>query len=331
MPLTPTKQLLDEAIRGNYAVGAYNVNNMEQVQAIMQAAKETNSPVILQASRGALKYTNMVYIKHLVEAAIEDNPAIPIALNLDHGNSLEICKTAISLGFTSVMMDGSLKEDGKTPTTFEENVNITREVVKYAHQLGITVEGELGSFGGFEDGHGSGKMALTDPDEAVKFIKETGVDALALSFGTSHGLSKFKGNPELKFEILEKVSEAFPYISLVMHGSSSILPEFISLINSYGGNLKGAAGVPISEIQKAIKKGIRKINIDSDGRLAMTGTIRKYFHDHPGVTDPRDYLGAARNSIYEVYKSKMIDFGTAGHAQDYKPMTIKDMKEKIKK
>jgi len=267
MPLVPMKQMLDEAIKGDYGVGAYNVNNMEQIQGIMRAASETRSPVIIQASRGALKYTNMAYIKYLAAAAVEDNPGIPIVLHLDHGNSLETCKEAIELGFTSVMIDGSLREDSKTPTTFKENVKVTREVVDYAHEFGVSVEGELGTLGGIEDGVGSGKVMLTDPEEAVKFIKLTGVDALALAIGTSHGAYKFKVKPTLDMDIINKVVEKIPGVPLVMHGSSSVPQELIEIINKYGGKLEKTMGVPMKSIKEAIKRGIRKINVDTDGRL----------------------------------------------------------------
>ncbi len=327
MPLVPMKQILDEAIKGNYGVGAYNVNNMEQIQGIMRAAKETGSPLIIQASRGALKYTNMVYIKHMAAAAVEDNPGIPIALHLDHGNSLETCKEAISLGFTSVMIDGSLKEDSKTPTTFEENVEVTKKVVDYAHRFGVTVEGELGTLGGIEDGVGSGKVKLTDPEEAVKFIKATGVDALALAIGTSHGAYKFKAEPKLALDIVSEVSSKLGNFPLVMHGSSSVPQNLIEVINRYGGKLEKTMGVPMPSIQEAIKRGIRKINVDTDGRLAMTGAVRKVLSEKPDVFDPRKYFGAAREAVYGVIKGKMIDFGTAGHASDYKPMSLEDMKK----
>lgn len=326
MPLVPMKQMLDEAIKGNYGVGAYNVNNMEQIQGIMRAASETRSPVIIQASRGALKYTNMAYIKYLAAAAAEDNPDIPIVLHLDHGNSLETCKEAIELGFTSVMIDGSLREDSKTPTTFKENVEVTREVVDYAHEFGVSVEGELGTLGGIEDGVGSGKVMLTDPEEAVKFIKLTGVDALALAIGTSHGAYKFKVKPTLDMDIINKVVEKIPGVPLVMHGSSSVPQELIEIINKYGGRLEKTMGVPMESIKEAIKRGIRKINVDTDGRLAMTGAIRKYLGENPDAFDPRTYFGAAREAVYQIVKGKMIDFGTTGHAGDYKPMTLEEMK-----
>jgi fructose-bisphosphate aldolase class II len=319
------KQILDEAIKGGYGVGAYNVNNMEQIQGIMQAASETLSPVIIQASRGALKYTKMLYLKYLMVAAAEDNPNLPIAIHLDHGNNFETCKQAIALGFTSVMIDGSLKEDSKTPTTFQENVEITSEVVEYAHKFGVTVEGELGTLGGIEDGVGSGKLKLTDPDEAEKFVKLTGVDALALAIGTSHGAYKFKEAPILAIDIISEVKKRLPEVPLVMHGSSSVPVHLIDIINQYGGNIKHAMGVPISSIQEAIKRGVKKINVDTDGRLAITGAIRKFLAEHPDVIDPREYFGEARKAVYETVKSKMIDFGSANHANDYEPLTLADM------
>ncbi len=326
MALVVMKQILDEATKSNYGVGAFNVNNMEQIQGIMKAAKEVQSPVIVQASRGALKYTSMYYIKHMVAAAVEDNPDIPIALHLDHGNSLQTCKEAIALGFTSVMIDGSLKEDSKTPTTFDENVAITKAVVEYAHRFGVTVEGELGTLGGIEDGVGSGVVKLTDPDEAVRFIKITGVDALALAIGTSHGAYKFKASPVLAMDIISAVKAKSPATPLVMHGSSSVPPALIDIINEYGGKLEHTMGVPISSIQQAIKLGVKKINVDTDGRLAMTGAIRKFFAEHPSEFDPRTYFGAAREAVYQVVKGKMIDFGSAGHAQDYVPISLEEAK-----
>ncbi|MCD4669044.1 MAG: ketose-bisphosphate aldolase [Actinomycetia bacterium] len=327
MPLVPMKQILDEAVKGGYGVGAYNVNNMEQIQGIMKAASETRSPVILQASRGAIAYTNMYYIKYMVQAAVEDNPGIPISLHLDHGNSFETCEQAIGLGFTSVMIDGSLKEDSKTPTNFEENVAITKEVVEYAHGFGVSVEGELGTLGGIEDGVGSGKVMLTDPEEAIKFIELTGVDALALAIGTSHGAYKFKAEPKLELDIINSIQEKIPGMPLVMHGSSSVPGDLIDMINQYGGKLEKTMGVPMESIQEAIKRGIRKINIDTDGRLAITGAIRKYLHDNPAAFDPRSYFGEAREAVCRTVKGKMEDLGTTGHAGEYELMTLEDTKK----
>jgi ketose-bisphosphate aldolases len=326
MALVTMKQILDEATKSNYGVGAFNVNNMEQIQGIMNAASQVQSPVIVQASRGALKYTNMFYIKHMVAAAVEVNPDIPIALHLDHGNSLQTCMEAIALGFTSVMIDGSLKEDSKTPTSFDENAEITKAVVEYAHRFGVTVEGELGTLGGIEDGVGSGKVKLTDPDEAVRFIKITGVDALALAIGTSHGAYKFKAQPTLAMDIISAVKAKLPATPLVMHGASSVPAELIDIINEFGGKLEHTMGVPMASIQQAIKLGVKKINVDTDGRLAMTGAIRKFLAEHPSEFDPRSYFGAAREAVYQVVKGKMIDYGSAGHAQDYQPISLEEAK-----
>jgi fructose-bisphosphate aldolase class II len=268
----------------------------------------------------------MIYIKFMAAAAVEESPDIPISLHLDHGNSLETCKQAISLGFTSVMIDGSLSEDGKTPTTFEQNVEVTKSVVEYAHKFGVTVEGELGTLGGIEDGVGSGKVKLTEPNEAVKFVGLTGLDALALAIGTSHGAYKFKAKPTLAMDIVSAVQAKVPGLPLVMHGSSSVPHELIDIINAYGGKLEKTMGVPMESIQQAIKLGVRKINVDTDGRLAMTGATRKFLAENPSEFDPRGYFGAAREAVYQVVKGKMIDFGTAGHAGDYKPMTLEDAK-----
>ena len=327
MPLVPMKQVLDEAMKAGYGVGAYNVNNMEQIQAIMQAAAETKTPVIIQASKGALKYSKMIYLKKLMEAAVIENPDIPVVMHLDHGNSLETCKEAIELGFTSVMIDGSLKEDSKTPTTYDENVAVTKSVVKYAHPRGVTVEAEIGTLGGIEDGVGSGKVHLTDPVEAEKFVRETGVDALALAIGTSHGAYKFKEEPKLAMDIIDEVKKRCPGLPLVMHGSSSVPADLVAVVNKYGGNMPHAMGVPIPQIQEGIRRGIAKINVDTDGRIAITGAIRKVLAETPEKFDPRDYLKPARQALYEVIKGKMIDFGTAGHAGDYKPKTLDDMKK----
>lgn len=325
MPLVPMKQILDEARKKGYGVGAYNVNNMEQIQAIMAAAQKTQSPVIIQASRGALKYTNFTYLKHLMLAAVEENPNIPIAMHLDHGNSLDTVKKAIELGFTSVMIDGSLKEDGKTPSDYEYNVSVTRSVVEYAHKYGVTVEGEIGRLGGIEDGVGSGSVHITDPKEAKKFVDETGLDALAIAIGTSHGAYKFKGEVKLALDVLKEVRKLVD-IPLVLHGASSVPKELIDAVNKYGGKMPGATGVPMESLKEAIKLGITKINVDTDGRLAVTAAIRKVFAETPEKFDPRDYLGPARQTLTELIAKKMEDFGTAGHASDYKPMTLEEAK-----
>ena len=323
-------QLLWNASRGKYAVGAYNVNNMEQIQAIMAAAQETGSPVIIQASRGALKYSNLVYLKHLMLAAVEENPNIPIAMHLDHGNSLDTCKMAIELGFTSVMIDGSLKEDSKTPTTFEENVDVTQRVIEYAHPRGVTVEAELGTLGGIEDGVGSGIVQLTDPDQAEEFVEKTKVDALAVAIGTSHGAYKFKAEPKLALDIVEEINRRLPDTPLVMHGSSSVPEELVAIVNKYGGNMPSAKGVPMSAIQSVIPHGVCKVNIDTDGRIAITGAIRKVFAETPDKFDPRDYLKPAREALTRLVAQKMHDLGTAGHAGDYEPMSLDDMVENYK-
>jgi fructose-bisphosphate aldolase class II len=329
MPLVPMRQLLDEAAKGGYGVAALNVNNMEQIQAIMEAAVETSSPVIIQASRGARQYSNDNYLRHLILAAAELHPEIPLAMHQDHGNSPETCMSAIDQGFTSVMMDGSLMPDGKSVATYEYNVETTRKVVEYAHARGVTVEGELGTLGGIEDGHGSGQTHLTDPAQAEEFVAKTGVDALAVAIGTSHGAYKFTQKPTgdvLAMKIIEEIHRRLPHTHMVMHGSSSVPPELIEIINKYGGKMKPSFGVPVEEIQRGIKHGVRKINVDTDNRLAITGAIRKVFAETPEKFDPRDYLKPARAAMKEVCKARMIAFGQAGHAKDFKPMTLAEMK-----
>jgi fructose-bisphosphate aldolase, class II len=331
MPLVPMRQLLDEASKGNYAVGAFNVNNMEQIQAIMAAAQETQSPVIIQASRGALKYSNFIYLRHLMLAAAEENPNIPLAMHLDHGNSLETCKKAIELGFTSVMIDGSLKEDSKTATTFQENLDVTLSVLEFAHPLGVTVEAELGTLGGIEDGVGSGKIHLTDPDQAVEFVSKAKVDALAVAIGTSHGAYKFKEEPKLALDLVKEIHSRIPDVALVMHGSSSVPQELVEIVNKYGGRMPNAKGVPMGAIQSVIPYGVRKVNIDTDGRIAITGAIRKVFVETPDKFDPRDYLKPAREALEKLVAQKMRDLGTAGHAGDFQPLTLGDMVKFYKK
>ena len=266
VPLVSMRQLLDEAAAGGYGVGAFNVNNMEQIQAIMEAARETRSPVIVQASRGARQYTNDRFLWHLMQAAVELYPEIPVALHLDHGNEPATCISAIELGFTSVMMDGSLLDDGKTPSDFEYNVAVTKEVVEYAHARGVTVEGELGTLGGIEDGHGSGEVHLTDPDQAVEFVRATGVDALAVAIGTSHGAYKFTQKPTgevLAMHLIEEIHQKLPETHMVMHGSSSVPQELVDRINAAGGKLEATYGVPVEEIQQGIRHGVRKVNVDT--------------------------------------------------------------------
>ncbi len=333
MPLVPMRQVLDEAAKGGYGVGAFNVNNLEQIQAIMEAARETKSPVIIQASRGARKYANDIFLYHLMIAATEIYPEIPTVLHLDHGNSVETCKSAIDMGFTSVMMDGSLMPDGKTPSSFEYNVKATREVVEMAHAKGVTVEGEIGCLGGIEDGHGAGLDGLshlTDPAQAEEFVKLTGVDALAIAIGTSHGAYKFTSKPTgetLKMNRLIEIHQRVPATHLVMHGSSSVPKDLQDIINQYGGKLKPTWGVPIEEIQLGIRNGVRKINVDTDSRLAITGAIRKVFMEKPEEFDPRSYLKPAREAMQKVVMARMTAFGQAGHAGEYQPIPLAAMAE----
>ena len=334
MALVPMRVLLDHAAENGYGIAALNVNNMEQIQAIMEAAKETNSPVIIQASRGARSYSQDNYLRHLMLAAVELYPSIPVCMHLDHGNSPATCQSAIMNGFTSVMMDGSLGEDGKTPTTYEQNVAVTKEVSRIAHMVGVSVEGELGCLGGIEDGHGAGISSeeamkhLTDPDQAVQFVAETGVDALAVAIGTSHGAYKFTRKPDgavLSMDTVKKIHAKLPNTHLVMHGSSSVPQELQDLVNKYGGKLKPTWGVPVEEIQLGIKHGVRKINVDTDNRLAITGAIRKVFAETPEKFDPRDYMKPAREAMKKVCMDRMIAFGQAGNAGKIKHITLVDM------
>ena len=337
MPLVPMRLLLDHAAENGYGLAAFNVNNMEQIQAIMEAAQETASPVIVQASRGARSYSQDNYLRHLMLAAAELYPEIPIAMHQDHGNSPETCKSAIQNGFTSVMMDGSLEADGKTPADYEYNVRVTKEVVELAHAKGVSVEGELGCLGSLEsgegeqeDGHGAtGKLSrdqlLTDPDEAEQFVAETGVDALAVAIGTSHGAYKFTSEPTgevLAMERIEEIHRRLPNCHLVMHGSSSVPQDLQDVINAHGGKLKQTWGVPVEEIQRGIQHGVRKINVDTDNRLAITGAIRKVFAESPEKFDPRDYLKPAREAMKQVCVARMTAFGQAGYAPKIKCESI---------
>lgn len=301
MPLITSKEMFSKAYQNGYAVGAFNVNNMEIIQGIVEAGKEENSPLILQVSAGARKYANPIYLKKLVDAAVEDS-GLPIVLHLDHGENLEICKSCIDNGFTSVMIDGS-----KYP--FEENIRITKEVVEYAHTKGIVVEAELGKLAGVEDAvKVSAKEATyTDPEQAVEFVERTGVDSLAIAIGTSHGAYKFKGEPSLDFERLEIITKKLWGFPLVLHGASTVMPEFVAKCNEFGGKLPGARGVPEDMLRRAASLGVCKINIDTDLRLAMTATIREYFINHPEDFDPRKYLGPARTAIKEMVKHKIKD------------------------
>jgi fructose-bisphosphate aldolase class II len=321
--------LLDHAAGNDYGLAAFNVNNMEQIQAIMEAAKETDSPVIIQASRGARSYSQDAYLRHLMLAAAELYPAIPVAMHQDHGNSPATCKSAIDQNFTSVMMDGSLKEDGKTPADYDYNVSVTRSVVDMAHPVGISVEGELGCLGSLEsgmgeaeDGHGAEgvldhSMLLTDPAQAEDFVRKTKVDALAVAIGTSHGAYKFTRKPTgevLAMDRIIEIHKRLPNTHMVMHGSSSVPQELQDVINKFGGKMKQTWGVPVEEIQKGIKNGVRKINVDTDNRMAMTGAIRKVLAESPDKFDPRDYLKPARDAMKKVCVARMTAFGQAGNA-----------------
>lgn len=340
MSLVPLRILLDHAAENGYGLAAFNVNNMEQIQSIMEAAKETNSPVIVQASRGARSYSQDNYLRHLMLAASELYPQIPVAMHQDHGNSPTTCASAIEMGFTSVMMDGSLAEDGKSPASFEYNVDVTKKVVQLAHAKGVTVEGELGCLGSLEtgegekeDGHGaegvlSHDQLLTDPEEAARFVQETGVDALAVAIGTSHGAYKFSKQPTgevLAMSRIEEIHRRLPNTHLVMHGSSSVPKELQDIINKYGGKMKPTWGVPVEEIQRGIKHGVRKINVDTDCRMAITGAIRKVLAESPEKFDPRDYLKPAREAMREVCKARMISFGQAGNADKIKQISLSQM------
>jgi len=337
MPLVSMRQLLDEAAKGGYGVGAFNVNNMEQIQAIMEAARETESPVIIQASRGARSYSQDRFLYHLMLAATELYPEIPTVLHLDHGNSPDTCKSAIALGFTSVMMDGSLQADGKTPSSYDYNVDVTRQVVAAAHEKGVTVEAEIGCLGGIEDGHGaggSGMEHLTDPVQAEQFVKDSNCDALAIAIGTSHGAYKFNRKPDgevLKMDVLIEIHKRLPKTHLVMHGSSSVPKDLQDIINKYGGSLKPTWGVPVEEIQLGIKNGVRKINVDTDNRLAMTGAIRKVLMETPEKFDPRDYMKPARDAMKKVVAQRMVEFGQAGNAKKITPIPLTEMAEMYKK
>ena len=307
MPFVTTKEMFKKAYEGHYAVGAFNVNNMEIVQGIVDAAKEEQSPLILQVSAGARKYAKHNYLLHLVEAAMEDT-GLPIALHLDHGADFDICKACVDGVFTSVMIDGS-----KYP--FEENIELTKRVVDYAHNKGVVVEAELGKLAGVEDAVkvNTKDATYTDPDQAVEFVERTGVDSLAIAIGTSHGAYKFKGKPELDFARLEKITNMLPGFPLVLHGASTVIPEFVAECNKYGGKLAGAQGCPEDMLKKAGTYGVCKINIDTDLRLAMTASIRKYLYEHPEDFDPRSYLGKGREAIKMMVAHKMRDVLNSSH------------------
>ena len=337
MPLVSMRQLLDHAAVNGYGIPAFNVNNLEQVQAVMTAADEVGAPVILQASAGARKYAGEPFIKHLIQAAVESWPHIPLVMHQDHGQSPEVCRGAIELGFSSVMMDGSLQADGKSIASFDYNVDVTRKVVEMAHKLGVTVEGELGCLGSLEtmkgdkeDGHGTEatmtrEQLLTDPDQAADFVKRTQLDALAIAIGTSHGAYKFSRKPTgdiLAIDRIRAIHKRIPNTHLVMHGSSSVPQDLLAIIRANGGEMKETYGVPVEEIQEGIKNGVRKINIDTDIRLAMTAAIRKFMNENKSHFDPRDYLKPARAAAKAICKERYQQFGCAGQASKIKPVPL---------
>lgn len=339
MALVSLRQLLDDAAEKGYGIPAFNVNNMEQVLAILAAAKKKDAPVIIQMSKGARAYANDAILKHLMMAGSEMYPDLPICVHQDHGPNPSVCFSAMMNGFTSVMMDGSLTADGK-PATHEYNAEVTSKVTEVAHQIGVSVEGELGCIGSLEtgkgdkeDGHGfdgaiDKSKLLTDPDDAVKFVKETKVDALAVAIGTSHGAYKFTRKPDgaiLSIDTVKKIHEKLPNTHLVMHGSSSVPQDLQDIINQYGGNMPQTYGVPVEEIQEGIKYGVRKVNVDTDLRMAMTGAIRKVFATKPEEFDPRKYLKPAIEAMQAVCEQRYEQFGAAGHAASIKPISLSDM------
>jgi len=346
MPLVSLRQLLDHAAEYSYGLPAFNVNNMEQIHAIMQAADEVDSPVILQGSAGARSYAGEPFLRHLVLAAIEMYPHIPIVMHQDHGSEPAVCLRSLQSGFSSVMMDGSLMADMKTPSSFEYNVNTTAEVVKFAHAGGVSVEGELGCLGsletgkmGEEDGHGADgeldhSMLLTDPNEAAEFVKKTKVDALAIAIGTSHGAYKFTKQPTgkiLRIDRVKEIHEKIPTVHLVMHGSSSVPQDWLKIINSYGGDMGQTYGVPVEEIVEGIKNGVRKVNIDTDLRMASTGAIRKHLAENKANFDPRKFLKEATKGMKEVCKARYEAFGCAGKASKIKVLTLDEMRIRYEK
>ena len=340
MALVSMRQLLDHAAENGYGLPAFNVNNLEQVQAIMEAAEECASPVIMQASAGARKYAGEAFLRHLIDAAVESYPHLPVVMHQDHGQTPAVCMAAIRSGFSSVMMDGSLREDGKTPSSYEYNVEVTREVVKFSHAIGVTVEAELGCLGsletgqaGEEDGIGAAgtldhSALLTDPDEAAEFVRATDCDALAIAIGTSHGAYKFTRKPTGDILAIERVKEIharLPNTHLVMHGSSSVPQELLAIIREYGGNMKETYGVPVEELQTAIRYGVRKINIDTDIRLAMTGAIRKFLAENPEKFDPREFNKPAREAAKQLCRQRFEAFGSAGQADRIRAVSLDKM------
>ena len=343
MALVSMRQLLDHAAENSYGVPAFNVNNLEQIQAIMQAADETESPVIMQASAGARKYAGEPFLRHLILAAVEMYPHVPVVMHQDHGASPAACQRSIRSGFTSVMMDGSLKEDMKTPAPYEYNVEVTAKVVEMAHAVGVSVEGELGCLGsletmtaGKEDGSGAEgelthDMLLTDPDQAADFVRQTGVDALAIAIGTSHGAYKFTRKPTgdiLAIDRIKQINRRIPNTHLVMHGSSSVPQDWLQVIRDNGGEMKETYGVPVEEIQEGIKHGVRKVNIDTDIRLVMTGAIRRAFNKDKSEFDPRKYLKEATLAAKSICKARFEAFGSAAQAPRLKPIPLDSMADK---
>ncbi|NQY37808.1 MAG: fructose-bisphosphate aldolase class II [Alteromonadaceae bacterium] len=340
MALISMRQMLDHAAEFQYGIPAFNVNNLEQVRAIMLAADDTDSPVILQASAGARSYAGAPFLRHLILAAIEEFPHIPVVMHQDHGTSPSVCQRSIQLGFSSVMMDGSLREDGKTPASYEYNVEVTQRVVEQAHACGVSVEGELGCLGsletgmaGEEDGIGAEgiltkEQMLTDPEEAADFVNKTQVDALAIACGTSHGAYKFTRPPTddiLDIERIKAIHKRIPNTHLVMHGSSSVPQEWLAIINEFGGHIPQTYGVPVEQIQEGIKNGVRKVNIDTDLRLAATGAIRRFLAQNPSEFDPRKYLKASTTAMVDICKARYEAFNTAGNAGKIKPISLDNM------
>lgn len=343
MALITMRQLLDHAAEFGYGVPAFNVNNLEQIRAIMEAADQTNSPVIVQASAGARKYAGAPFLRHLILAAIEEFPHIPVCMHQDHGTSPAICQRSIQLGFSSVMMDGSLREDGKTPASYEYNVDVTKRTVEMAHACGVSVEGELGCLGsletgqaGEEDGVGAEGILthdqmLTNPEEAADFVSKTGVDALAIACGTSHGAYKFTRPPTgdiLAIDRIKEIHMRIPGTHLVMHGSSSVPQDWLAIINEYGGEIPETYGVPVEQICEGIKYGVRKINIDTDLRLASTGAIRRFMAKNPSEFDPRKYLKETVTAMKEIVVARYEAFGTAGHASKINALSLETMFER---
>ncbi len=346
MALISLRQMLDHAAEHHYGIPAFNVNNLEQIRAVMEAADATDSPVIVQASAGARSYAGAPFIRHLIAAAIEEFPHIPVVMHQDHGASPAVCQRSIQLGFSSVMMDGSLKEDAKTPADFEYNVDVTKKVVEMAHACGVSVEGELGCLGsletgmaGEEDGSGADGILtmdqmLTDPEEAAQFVKATNVDALAIAIGTSHGAYKFTKPPTgdiLSIQRIKEIHQRIPHTHLVMHGSSSVPQDWLAIINEFGGDMGETYGVPVEEIQQGIKYGVRKVNIDTDLRMAATGAIRRYMATHRAEFDPRKYNRAAKQAMQEICHARFEAFGSAGNASKIKPLSLDVMFERYAK